>query len=562
MLQSLKIENIAIIEQAEFELKNGFNVLTGETGAGKSIIIDSINAILGDRTSRELIRTGATSARVSALFSETGYAVCDALEEMGIPAPEDGCLLVQRLIKADGKNNCRINGEPVTVAMLKNIGKNLINIHGQHDNQALLSREKHVGYLDALAGNADLLSAYEQAYTKLNSLIKELENTSTDEEEKARRLEIIGFQVDELESADIQPGERDALMSRRNMYQNSEKVLKALNAAYNAVNGDDEDFGAVQRTEDAARALQTAGNYYEDASDIAEKVLALSYDLSEYAADIRNLISSFEFNPVDLNEIEERLDVLYKLSGKYGSTEEDMLEYLAKIKREAEDIELSDERVLILKSEINRTRAETMSLAEKLSQSRKKAGDIFSTAVCEELRFLDMPNVVFKIKYDRTELSSRGYDDIEFLISANTGEEPKPLAKIASGGELSRTMLAIKNVLSDNDNVDTLIFDEIDTGVSGRAAQKVAQKLREVSRGRQVICVTHLAQIAALADNHLKISKSVTDNKTFTQVTALDLDGRKHELARIIGGLEITELQLKSAEEMLNLWMKDSPEQP
>ncbi len=239
-----------------------------------------------------------------------------------------------------------------------------------------------------------------------------------------------------------------------------------------------------------------------------------------------------------------------------------MLEYLAKIKREAEDIELSDERVLILKSEINRTRAETMSLAEKLSQSRKKAGDIFSTAVCEELRFLDMPNVVFKIKYDRTELSSRGYDDIEFLISANTGEEPKPLAKIASGGELSRTMLAIKNVLSDNDNVDTLIFDEIDTGVSGRAAQKVAQKLREVSRGRQVICVTHLAQIAALADNHLKISKSVTDNKTFTQVTALDLDGRKHELARIIGGLEITELQLKSAEEMLNLWMKDSPEQP
>ena len=551
MLQSLKIENIAIIEHAELELSGGFNVLTGETGAGKSIIIDSINAVLGERTSRELIRTGTDSAKVTAVFSEVGYAACDALESIGVNPSEDGCLVVQRSISADGKNVCRINGEPVTVSMLRTVGRALINIHGQHDSQALLNSDNHYRYLDSLAGNGALLEEYRQAYHKLLNLNKELKSISMDEAEKARRLDILDFQIKELEAAQIVPGEWERLAEKKNIYVNGEKIVRLLTEAYVAINGTDEDLGAVQRTEKAARALQKAADYYEGAGDISEKVLSLAYDLAEYSADINDLISGFEVDGREIDEIETRLDLLYKLSGKYGSTEEEMLDFLQKARQEARSIELSDERVTFLKAEISRTEDETAALAERLSGSRKEAGQRFSQAVCAELEFLDMPNVVFEIKYEKTGFSETGFDEIEFLISANVGEQPKPLSKIASGGELSRIMLAIKNVLSDKDNVDTLIFDEIDTGVSGRAAQKVALKLAEVSRWRQVICVTHLAQLAAQADNHLKISKSVEGDKTFTRVTALDHEGRKMELARIIGGLEITELQLKSAEEML-----------
>ncbi|MCR4615318.1 MAG: DNA repair protein RecN [Clostridiales bacterium] len=551
MLQSLKIENIAIIEHAELELNGGFNVLTGETGAGKSIIIDSINAVLGERTSRELIRTGTSSAKVTAVFTEVGYAVCDAIESIGLNPSEDGCLIIQRSISADGKNVCRINGEPVTVSMLRTVGRSLINIHGQHDSQALLNSENHFRYLDSLAGNSDLLSEYQRSYHNLLSLKRELKAISRDDAEKARRLDILDFQINELETAQIVPGEWDRLTAKKNVYVNGEKIVRFLTEAYIAINGTDEDSGAVQRTESAAMSLQKAANYYEAAETLSEKVLSLSYDLAEHSADISEMISNFDIDERELDEIESRLDLLYKLSGKYGSTEEEMLEFLENAKREARDIELSDERIAFLESEIVKAEKETSLLAEKLSESRKIAGENFSQAVCGELEFLDMPSVVFEIKYGKTDYSETGSDDIEFLISANIGETPKPLSKIASGGELSRIMLAIKNVLSDKDNVDTLIFDEIDTGVSGRAAQKVAMKLAEVSRGRQVICVTHLAQIAAQADYHFRISKSVEGDKTYTHVTALDYEGRKEELARIIGGLEITELQLKSAEEML-----------
>lgn len=554
MLESLKIENIAIVESAQLELSEGLNVLTGETGAGKSIIIDSLNAVLGERTSRELVRTGASNAKVTALFSNVNESVKAKLAQLGIDDTQDGTLLLQRSISIDGKNSCRVNGNPLTATMLKSIGRELINIHGQHDSQSLLSPETHYLYIDKLACNSEILNEYKAEFSRLNSLKKELNGLRMDEGEKSRRLDILNFQINELESADLRVGEREELSKQKRFYQNSEKVTNALRMAYEAIGGNDEEVGALSLIETAANNLETAGEYLAEISETAQGMRSISYDIEEYFEEVRSIFFSLEYDPQTLNEIEERLDMLYRLARKYGENEEEMLDFLEKTKDEADRIALSDERIIEIETEIKSAYKKALTLAEKLSESRRIAGEKFARDVKNELCFLDMPSVDFLVSQRKTELNSTGADSIEFLISANVGEVPKPIAKIASGGELSRIMLAIKNVLSDTDNIQTLIFDEIDTGVSGRAAQKIARKLRDVSKGRQVVCVTHLAQIAAQADNHIKISKSVHNDKTFTKVNNLDLQGRKIELARIISGLDdVTDLQLSTAAELLRV---------
>lgn len=552
MLLGLKIENIAIIEESEISFESGLNVLTGETGAGKSIIIDSINAVLGERTSKELIRTGASSAKVTALFSNISSNVQSKLSEFDIEY-DDASLVLQRSINADEKNVCRINGVPATASMLKQIGRELINIHGQHDNQALLSPEKHFQFIDSMAGNEELLEKYREQFNTLLALKDELKSISMNEAEKARKIEMLDFQIEELENARLRTGEREELTNQKTLYINSEKVIGNLHAAYAALKGDDEAGGAADAIELAAQRLEFAGEYFGDVSEIAQAVREMSYSISDHAAEIRNLMHSLDYDPSELEEIEERLDLLYRISRKYGSTEEEMLAFLENATAERNSITLSDQRAIELEREITDAEEKTYVFAKKLSESRKKAALEFAGGVKKELAFLDMPNVDFVADIKQIAAGINGIDQIEFLICANAGEVPKPLAKIASGGELSRIMLAIKNVISTKDNIDTLIFDEIDTGVSGRAAQKIAMKLHQVSEGRQVICVTHLAQIAAQAQSHLKISKNVVKGKTYTKVDKLDYEGRQYELARILGGLEITDLQLMNAREMLDI---------
>lgn len=551
MLANLKIENIAIIESASIDFINGLNVMSGETGAGKSIILDSLGAVLGERTSKELVRTGEQNAKVSALFFDISQKVINTLNELEIETEDDNSLLIQRSINLDGKNVCRINGNPVTVSMLKEVGKQLINIHGQHDSQDLLNSERHYLFIDALANNEKLILEYASAYNNLKQIKAQLNSLSINEEEKARRIDILKFQINELEQADIKICEKEDLLSKKEVYQNSEKIMNYLHTSYDALNGSQDQSGATSMVSFAADSLNRASSYFAKLKEIADSIKDISYNLEEYTNDIRDMLYDFEYDQSDINQVEERLDILYKLSLKYGSTEEEMLAYLSKSKEELDSIAFSEERIEKLKAQLINAQLNTQKLAEILSEVRRSTAKAFEKQVKEELAFLDMPSVEFIVKQDKVELSEKGIDEIEFLISANIGEPAKPLAKIASGGELSRIMLAIKNVLSEKDDIATLIFDEIDTGVSGRAAQKIAQKLSQVSRGRQVICVTHSAQIAAYAQNHLLIEKEVDNNKTYTKVKSLDIDDRKMELARIIGGLTITKLQLDNAEEML-----------
>lgn len=547
MLTSLKIENVAIIESAAIEFGCGLNVMTGETGAGKSIVIDSINAVLGERTSRELIRTGTDCAKVYAVFEDINSAVKTELAENGIEC-DDGVLVVSRTINRDGKNSCRINGFPVTVSMLKSIGRELIDIHGQHDNQALLSPEKHCGFIDSFAGDENLIENYRNAYTELCRIRSELRSINTDEQEKAQRIDLLSYQIDELEKAEITIGEWDALNERKTLYNNSQRVIESLNSAYEVLKCDN---GGIDMVSEAASELERAGAYMENVNALAQKTTDLKYELDDVAELIRDSLSELDFNENELNEIEERLDLLYRLSRKYGQTEEEMLAYLENAKTELENISFSEERQKQLIEKEKIALAEAEKLAAELTEIRMDCGSRLSEAICGELCFLDMPDVRFAVSRKETELTENGRDDIEFLISANAGEEPKPLAKIASGGELSRIMLAIKNVLADSGNADTMIFDEIDTGVSGRAAQKIAMKLHQVAKGRQVICVTHLAQIAATGDVHLFISKSVRDGKTYTDIKPLLSEDRVEEVARIMGGIEVTQLQRQSAKEMI-----------
>lgn len=547
MLTSLKIENVAIIESAAIEFGCGLNVLTGETGAGKSIVIDSINAILGERTSRDIIRTGAQSAKVYAVFEDVNERVRNFLDENGIDC-EDGVLIINRTLSREGKNVCRINGAPVTVSMLREIGGELIDIHGQHDNQSLLSPEKHCGFVDSFAGNADLIADYREKYGRLCEIRSKLKKLTTDESSKSQRIDFLTYQIDELEKAEITIGERDELKARKSLINNSQKVIESLNIAYEALKADG---AGIDMITDAESEIANASAYMETLGEASEKITDIRYELEDIAETLRDAMTEVDFDPSELEDIDERLDLLYRLSKKYGDTEEEMLEYLEKARAELDNIAFSEERVKELQKQEKEALAETETAACKLTESRKTAGEKLSNAICSELEFLDMPNVRFVVKCNDIGLTENGKDEIEFLISANAGEEPKPLAKIASGGELSRIMLAIKNVLAETDGVDTMIFDEIDTGVSGRAAQKIAMKLRSASKGRQVICVTHLAQIAAQGDVHLYISKSVSDGKTYTNIKSLIEEERVAEIARIMGGMEITKLQLESAREML-----------
>ena len=541
MLAELKIENVAIIESAEIRLSGGFNVLTGETGAGKSIILDALNMALGERTSREILRSGTDSASVTALFTDCGAQVGKALEAFEIDF--DGEVLIRRRITSDGRNSCRVNGCPVSVSMLKTLGAALVNIYGQHDSQALLQPENHMRYIDAIADNGTLREEYGEAQ-------KEFAALQTDESEKARRLDMLRYQIEELENADLRVGERDELQNRIELFRNASAVLRALQTAYAAIAGDDASDGAAGLLSTAADELYDTTEYFAHLRPVAEFLESASLEAREYIADVRDAIESMDMDPRELAEAEERIDTIYRLSRKYGETEEQMLQFLRNAQQEAALLESADERAAVLTRQIADLTDRTNRCAAALTKSRLQAGAVFAENVCRELEFLDMPSVRFELRRTDAPLSATGADKIEFLISANAGEAPRPIAKIASGGELSRIMLAIRNVLSVCDDVDTMIFDEIDAGVSGRAAQKVGQKLAQVARTHQVICVTHLSQIAVMADTHLFISKSVRGGKTHTAVQELDFEGRKQEIARINGGT-VTLLQLQNAEEML-----------
>lgn len=551
MLATLNIENIAVIEKANIDFSDGFICLTGETGAGKSIIIDSINAVMGEKTSRELIRTGAETAMVSALFTNIPKDTADLLDEMGLPAEDDGSLLIQRIIKKNAGNICRINGAAATLSMLKSISATLIAVHGQSDSRELMAPENHIKYIDRLANNDELLKEYAEVYNRIRSVKREIERISADESEKARRLDILSFQIDELKNANIRAGEMDELKAQRDLFQNSQSIIENLSAAYEALSGSEYIRGAAELSGDAASRVESVSQNAPQLKKIGELIREASITLSECATDISEFIDSLNFDPALLDSIEERLDELFRLSRKYGETEEEMLAFLHNAEKEREEIELSEERLNALYEEIGKLKEELISAAEKLTESRRKTAEVFEQRVKEELKFLDMPYVQFKVDIQKSAYKADGADKIEFLLSANPGEEPKPLIKTASGGELSRIMLAIKCVLSDADTIGTLIFDEIDTGVSGRAAGKVAIKLKETAKSRQVICVTHLSQLACMADSHLLIEKTVSGGSTFTSVRELDFEGRKREIARINGGMNITPALLKSAEEML-----------
>lgn len=553
MLQNLKIENVAIIEKADIFFERGLNIMTGETGAGKSIIIDSINAVLGERTSKELVRTGSAKASVTAEFKVNNSAFDSMLEELGIEPEADGTLLIRRTISADGKNTCRINGIPVTVSMLKTVGRELINIHGQHDSQRLLNPESHCDFIDKMADIDTLLAQYREAFYSLVELRREISGLVTDDEEKNRKIELLTYQIDEIENANLSPGEMEELKSLRTLHRNSEKIIGSLNSAYALINGYDEAAGALQQIKMCFNQLDDVSQYHSAIEDSANKLRELSYQLEDVQENLSSTIDELDYDPAYAQAVEDRLDYLNRLSRKYGADEEMMLEFCEKCRKERQKIEFSDERLIQLKEEQKKLKQRVVALAEKLTEKRTVTAEDFAKKVEAELKFLDMPNVQFSVDIRPINLTENGADELEFLISPNLGETKKPLAKIASGGELSRVMLAIKNVLSDKDEIDTLIFDEIDAGVSGRAATKLGKKLSEVSKGRQVICVTHLAQIAAQADHHFEISKASHDGKTYTSVVPLDFEGRKHELARIIGSGEITQTQLNMAEELLNL---------
>ncbi len=553
MLQNLKIENVAIIEYADIFFEKGLNIMTGETGAGKSIIIDSINAVLGERTSKELVRTGSSKASVTAEFQVDSPEFETMLDELGIEAEADGVLLIRRTISADGKNSCRVNGVPVTVGMLKTIGRELINIHGQHDSQSLLNPESHCGFIDKMADNDALIEEYREGFFSLVELRREISSLVTDDEEKNRKIELLTYQIDEIENANLNPGEMDELKALRTLHRNSEKIIGSVNSAYSLINGYDEAAGALQQVKMCFNQLDGVSEYYPSIEENANKLRELSYQLEDIQDSLNSTIDELDYDPAYAQSVEDRLDYLNRLSRKYGADEDTMLAFCEKCKKERREIEFSDERLIQLKDEQKKLKQRVIALAEKLTDIRKTTASDFSQKVVAELKFLDMPNVQFDVEIKPTNLTENGADELEFLLSPNLGEAKKPLSKIASGGELSRIMLAIKNVLSDKDNIDTLIFDEIDAGVSGRAATKLGKKLSEVSRGRQVICVTHLAQIAAQADHHFEISKSSYDGKTYTRVVPLDFEGRKYELARIIGGEEVTQTQLSMAEELLNI---------
>lgn len=551
MLLLLHIENIAVIQEADIEFRPGFNALTGETGAGKSIVIDAMGAVLGGRTSRDLLRTGAERAVVSAEFSDVS-ANLPGLVSNGAAPEEDGTLLLQREIGTDGKNVCRVNGRPVTVAQLREIGTDLLNIHGQHDGQQLLDEQLHGVYLDRFGKTDALLGAYQGRYNALQSLTERIRALQMDEAEKARKLDSLHFQIDELERAQLRPGEEEELQKRRDLLRNGEKYLAALSGTDYCLNGDDESGGAVSLLRDAESSLSGIRHLGDELADLYQRLENLCCEAYDLAEIIRDKRTDFDFSPEDLDAVESRSDQLYRLKKKYGATVEEMMAYLGRCRDELDAIETADDTLIQLSRQLESVREEVLSAGAALTKARRAAAGDLEKRILAELRDLDMNKVRFSIEFTAKQPAADGCDEIRFLMSANAGESLRPIAKIASGGELARIMLALKNVLAEEESVGTLVFDEVDTGVSGRAAQKVAQKLAQVSRHKQVLCVTHLPQLAAMADTHFSVEKGEKDGRTYTRVVCLDRERRKKEIARLTGGSRVTAALLESAGELLD----------
>ena len=549
MLSSLQIENVAVIQKANVHFEKGLNVLTGETGAGKSILIDSINAILGNRTSKDLVRTGAAKAVIRAAFEDVPPAVLDSLEKAGYERSE--ALLLSREITAEGKSACRINGMPATAAVLRELCGGLININGQHDSVGLLNPARHEGILDAYAQNSAEYQAYYAIYRELVGVKKTLDAMITDESEKQRRIDLLSYQVQEIDDAGLTAGEEQTLESRRKVLENASTIRDRIAQCYALLSGGDEAPGAVDLLGEASNAVDAAAQLDGELSAGAGQLLDLYYTAKDVAADLIGRLDAYDTNDAELDEIEQRIDLIYKLRRKYGDTVEDILAFGERARKELEMIQSSQERVEHLQKEQRRLYTLAREKAETLTQTRLKAFDELNKRISGTLDFLNMPGVRMTLRHSRGPLASHGQDSIEFYISTNPGEAPKPLAKIASGGELSRITLAIKNAMADKDAVPTVIYDEIDSGVSGKAASRIGEVLRQSAEGHQILCITHTAQIAALADCHLLIQKNITNERTYTEIHPLDENGRVEALARLISGDHVTELSLANAREML-----------
>ena len=551
MLTQLYIENIAVIEKATIDFQSGFTILTGETGAGKSMIIDAIHAILGERTSKDIIRNGASSAYVSAMFQDVPISVRKTLQDLGYEVEENNSLLIQRMISLEGKTACKLNGRPATVSTLKQIAPMLIHIHGQHESYFLLSMDLHGQYIDKMGELEGTVKEYQSAYHKMKQIRDQWKACQMDEAEKARKMDLLQYQIQELEQADIQVGEWEELIERKNGYLHRERIMEGLFSAKRCLEGEPEETSTLDAIQEAIGALESIEEHFPAIHSCLERLQDVRYALEDAQEELRDVTNDIEYQPEELEQIEERLDQLYRLSRKYGDSEEAMLKFLEECRTQWQQIQLSEEHLQKLMEEYEAAKEQAIALARTLSQKRKQTIEWFAKQVKFQLQFLNMPGVRFAVSQERVPLQETGCDKMEFLISTNPGEPLKPLAKIASGGELSRIMLAIKTVLAEKDETHTLIFDEVDTGISGQAAQKVGLKLKEVSKHRQVICITHLAQIASLADHHFLIQKEIRQGKTFTMVKPLDWQGRVAELARIMGGEPITALMLQNAEEML-----------
>lgn len=550
MLSTLHIENVAVIENIDITLNKGFLVLTGETGAGKSIIIDSIDMVLGERASKDLIRSGCNSAFVSAVFCNIPKEVTELIKEYGLTTEEDGSLLIQREIFIDGRSICRISGRQITAAVLKEIGRLLVNIHGQHDNQILLHPESHITYLDAFAENENLINRYKDIYSNINDINGKIKRLTIDETEKERRIETLEFQINEIEAAALKLNEFEELSEQRTMLMNSEKISQGSGYAYELLYGRENSINDL--ITDCVKNIEGIAKYSPELEKIYEKLNSIKYELSDISQELSKFNASVDFSDKALDIIEMRLDLIYRLKSKYGNSIDEILKYCEKSKEELNTIESSDAELIRLNNELSEQKEKLKREAELLTTTRKQAAEKLEKLILSELEFLDMEKVRFSVDIkEASEPLSGGFDIVEFLISTNVGEALKPLAKVASGGELSRIMLSIKNVLASREEIGTLIFDEIDSGISGKAAQKIGLKLRQVAKDKQVICVTHLAQIAALANMHYLISKRSVNGKTFTGVDPLNKAERVKELARIMSGINITETALKTAEEML-----------
>ena len=550
MLSQLFIKNVAVIESASIDFENGFNVFTGETGAGKSILIDSINAVLGGRTSRDLVRTGEGKAVVSAVFTDISKETEKVLEELGYDIEDE--LLISREISAEGKSICKVNMRPATAGVLKQLSSVLIDVHGQHDSAVLQNPELHIGYIDSFGNTESELSEYRESFKKLKSVDREIKKIISDDSDKTARIDMLKFQISEIESAAIEEGEEEELLSLSKRIKSAENIMGLISETVGALDGNGESEGALDGLSTAIENCARLAEFFPQYEGLSEKFKEMYYEFEEFANDVKDNADELDFDPALQNRTERRLDQIFRLKRKYGGSVEEMFKYYNKATEELENIEFSEERLEKLQKEREQLFGETAKLADILTKKRSAAAEAFERAVSEELSYLNMPNVRFSVNFEETDFTESGKDNLEFYIATNAGEPLKPLTKIASGGELSRIMLSIKNVLADNDNVDTLIFDEVDTGISGSAAQKVGQKLKQVSKGRQIICVTHLAQVAAYAVNHLLISKNTEGGRTFTSVESLEKEGRVNELARIMGGT-MTEALKKSAEELLEL---------